>query len=100
MSEKTATVIGKMHKFRGHAVLYKVNPPLPDYDGRTHEFVIVSSVVANFVRPGEETALFPAESEDSTGPSSWNEMPGSQTGTMSHEDTLGDLGYTIVEITH
>jgi hypothetical protein len=100
MSEKTATVIGKMSKFRGHAVLYKVNPPLPDYDGRTHEFVIVSSVVVAFGPPDEETFLFPAESEDSTEPSSWTEMPGSQSGTMSHEDTLGGLGYAIVEITH
>jgi hypothetical protein len=83
----------KQTKSRGHARLYRVTPPLADFDGNLHDYVVVSAVEVPY--EGPETYIFPAAA-GADEPTAWLEMPGSERGTLSHERVLHALGYRIV----
>ena len=98
---KTATLV-KTHPQRvsseycryGKAALYKLSEPLAyDSDKPPCEFVFVST--SNPGR-GWETYAFPS---DETGDClSWAELDGSETGTLSHDVVLGNIGYRLDEV--
>ena len=54
--------------------------------------MIASAVVAHY--SGPETYLFPATPDGKV--AEWGELPGSQRGTMSHEQVFAELGYEVV----
>ncbi len=88
---KTATKVRDLHGTHGRQFLYKLSEPHADYEGETHEYVVVSTSSMM----GLETYLFPSnELGDIT---SWCEMPGSQKGTGSHREVLNALGYEVEE---
>lgn len=89
---KIAKRIKNMTNFRGAAALYHVEPPLPDYNDKEHSYVVASAVIAPF--GGAETYLFPADKDGNV--MDWGEMPGSQKGTLSHEEVFEGLGYGYV----
>lgn len=81
--------------FRGHAALYRCEPPMSDdygYDSEhkptTYEYVIASST---HVLGQPETYLFGANADGEI--VSWAELPGSRKGDVSHADVLGNAGY-------
>ena len=81
---------------RADARFYRVDPPLPGWDDDTfYEYIIVSAVDTGFTFGGPETYIFPADEFGAA--LDMMELPGSQRGTLSHEDVLGDLGYTVIE---
>ncbi len=89
----TATFIKDIEKWRGHASLYKLDPPMKDFEGeKAYEHVIVSAVVAPM--SGPETYIFPAKPNGEV--IDFGELPGSQRDTMSHDCVLQDAGYTVV----
>jgi hypothetical protein len=98
MSKGKATLLkDNLDGFRGHAALYKLDPPLLDRNwddevGR-HEFVIVSATTLLW-SSGCETYIFPATQDGKV--SSWGELTGSMDGTLDHADALGAAGYEIV----
>jgi hypothetical protein len=76
--------------FRGHAALYRLNPPLREWDGENAHELVVLSTVDGFGRP--ETLIFPA---DETGTVTSRRDLRSQI-SMSHQQVLEDAGYTMV----
>jgi hypothetical protein len=95
-SRKTfALVKDDLPNFRGHAALYRCDPPMSDdygYDDEhkptTYEYVIAST--ANVL--GEtETYLFGANADGSI--TNWAELPGSAKHTRSHAEVFGNRGY-------
>ena len=102
---KTATEIKRLETHKGDARLYRLSEPHKDYpswdsngeeEGKAHDFVIVSAVVALQIEgPGPETYIFPADENGEI--VSWGEMPGSLKGTLSHAEALENAGYTITE---
>lgn len=71
---------------------YKLSPPLKDYDGKKHSFVVISiATVAGEV----ETYIFPADIDGAI--TSWGELPGSQKGCDKPKKVLKDLGYKEVK---
>ena len=91
---RTATLIkADLPRFTGAASLYRLDPPLVDYDEKTAaEYVIVSAAVVMFTGP--ETYIFAATPEGEV--ESWGEMKGSMRGTLDHADALREAGYEIV----
>jgi hypothetical protein len=96
--EKTATLVqDNLPGFRGHAALFRCDPPIEDYswdEGKEparHEFVIASAVTT---LGGPETYLFPATPRGD--PVSFGELPPSQKGTLSHDQIFADAGYFVV----
>ena len=88
--EKTATFVEEMDDGKE---LYHMEPPLADYsEENTHEFVIVSAVVAMF--SGPETYIFPADVSGEI--TDWGELPGSFKGELSVKTALENAGYTVV----
>ena len=77
--------------WKGTAMLYEVNPPMKDYEGKKHKYVICSTVDAMFT--GIETLIFPADKEGKL--ISWSELDGSERGTISHERVLQNAGYEL-----
>lgn len=76
---------------RGDARVFELDPPLEG-----HRYVVVSAVSAMRSGPelsGLETYIFPANKKGEI--EDWGELEGSQRGTLSHEDVLRDIGYTI-----
>ena len=58
----TATLIkNDLENWNGHAALYQLNPPLEDYDGNKHKYVVVSAAIAPF--SGPETYIFGANNK-------------------------------------
>ena len=92
MTTKTAKHI-KDIKSDGPAsqALYKLDPPLEDYDGKPREFVVVSAVTTY---SGPETYLFPANESGKI--VDWGEMGGSYRGGLSHQQALENAGYTML----
>lgn len=105
---KTATLIKDSLKgFRGHAALYRVDPPMGDHDWKNgaHEYdacdgtgtcksaplVIVSA--ANVMFSGPETYIFPGTEDGEV--DSWGELKGSFKGALDHERALANAGYAI-----
>lgn len=96
---KTATLIrDNLPDFRGHAALYRCNPPIEDYEPwekgqqqKRHEYIIAS---ATTILGAPETYLFPSNAEGEV--VAWGELPGSQKGTLSHDQVLTDAGYFVV----
>lgn len=93
-----AIFVKNLEGWNGDAKLYKMLPPLvaTDYDGKTvetHEFVIVSAVVAMF--SGPETYIF-AATEDGEA-KSYTELDGSFRGGLDHAEALRGAGYEAVE---
>lgn len=89
--EKLAHYIKRLDGFSGTAELYRMSPPLLDYDGTEHEFVAVSATVAPF--SGPETYIFPADEEGNV--TGWGELPGSCRGTLDIEGVLEGEGYVV-----
>jgi hypothetical protein len=82
----TATFVKKMEKWRADGRLYRMSPPY-----RGEKYVIASAAV---LHDDPEVYLFAADESGDT--KTMLEMPGSQKGTTSHHDVLGDLGYTVL----
>jgi hypothetical protein len=91
----------RLTEFRGDARLYRVEPPMVsvEYNAAsndfepTDQFLVILSAVTVLGEP--ETYIFPANEAGEV--VSWTEMPGSQKGTLSHDQVLVSLGYTVVE---
>ena len=82
----TATLIkDNLEGWRGHAALYKCEPPLED-----HEYVIASGV--NAMLTGDEVLLWKS---DKDGISGGTLDSGSIRGTQSHEEAFAQAGYTV-----
>ncbi len=94
----TATYLRDMAGFRGHASLYRLDPPATVNDWatgseeiRTTEYVVVSAVDVPF--SGPETYIFPANADGEV--TDWGEMEGSFRGALDHQRALLDAGYSI-----
>lgn len=78
---------------KGTAALFKLTPPITsvswDDAVETHEYVIVSAVVAMF--SGPETYIFPADAEGYV--TNWAELPGSFQGALDIWQALRNAGY-------
>ena len=91
---RIATKIKELTNWQGHAALYQLSEPLEDYDGDSHEWVVVSS--ANIPFDGScETYIFPANSEGIV--LDWGEMTGSTKDVYQHATALVNAGYTATE---
>lgn len=94
---KKAVFVKNIEGWNGDARLYKMLPPLvaTDYDGKTvetHDFVIVSAVVA--MLSGPETYIFPATEDGKT--KNFGELDGSYRGGLDHAKALRGAGYKAV----
>ena len=89
-----ATLIKHLDNFSGIAAIYKVSPPMRDFDGNEWEYVIVSATTLPFTGC-TETYIFPAHGANAITPADWGEMPGSLKNTLSHSDALSNAGYQI-----
>ena len=97
--EKTATLIrDELPDFRGHAALYRVEPPIEGYEpwdetkqAPKYSYVVVSAVS---VLGTPETYMFGANEHGEI--VDWGELPGSQKGTLSHTQVLTEAGYYLV----
>jgi hypothetical protein len=85
--------------FRGHAALYRLDPPLSlehDWDeeskGKMTDHVVVSSVDA--YSSGPETYIFAANAEGEV--TGWLELEGSFRGGKSHGKALRGAGYEVI----
>lgn len=97
MSTKTATLVkDRLEGFRGHAALYRLDPPI-EYESERHEHVVVSSVTipdyGGLGVGGPEAYIFPASPEGKV--TGWGELPGSLNGTLDHAEALRDAGYEV-----
>lgn len=84
-----AVKIRDLEDYKGHAALYRCEPPL---DG--HEYVVVSKV--NNMTYGfriHETYAFPADESGEV--TDWEELDCSRRGEHSHADVLANAGYTV-----
>lgn len=96
---RTATMIRELKSFRGHAVLFKLEPPyvgVAVYKASTEQpktisHVVVSCVVAFGFGGCPETYIFPANSEGEV--LDWGELEGSFRGEFDMERALKGLGY-------
>lgn len=92
MKTATATLLSdNLESWAGRAALYRLDPPMSDYAGHPHEYVIVSAVVATVTGP--ETLIFPAF--ESGVAASMSDMDGSYRGSLSHAAALQRAGYSI-----
>ena len=91
---KTATEISRSQSQSGaNWRHYQVSPPVVDEDGNSHDYVIVSAVVAMF--SGPETYIFPADESGKV--VDWGELDGSYRGGLDHTAALAGAGYTVQE---
>jgi hypothetical protein len=95
---KTAKLLkDNLPSFRGHAALYKLDPPLVDKGWRDddpekhHSYVIVSAVDAMF--SGPETYIFPANEDGQI--QDYGELEGSYRGGFDHVTALEGAGYAV-----
>jgi len=86
----TATPLKTLDHWTGEAVLYRLDPPLPD----SGAYVVVSATYALF--SGPETYIFTANADGDV--TDWVEHPGSFRGGLDHEKALRGLGYTISRV--
>lgn len=91
----TATLIRPLegfagHGFGGHASLYRLAPPLIDWGGYYHDFVVVSATV---IADGLQTCLFAADESGEV--TNWHELDGSMKGTLDHTAALNAAGYEV-----
>lgn len=83
--------------YQGTATLYRVDPPMEYYDGRTDEsraraaFVVASAVVAPYTGP--ETYIFPTTEDGS--PINYQELEGSYRGGLEPDEAIRNAGYRI-----
>jgi hypothetical protein len=92
--QRVATPVRDIPGWTGRARLYRLDPPLADYDGRTWEYVIVSATDVPF--SGPETYIFPSDGPDAkVQPADWGEMPGSFKGALDHAAALRLAGYEV-----
>jgi hypothetical protein len=94
---KTATFIKDTRNEPAKQKLYRFDPPLEEHDWNdkligTHEYVIVSAVVAMFTGP--ETYLFAADAEGNI--TCWTDLHDSMRGTLNHDTAIRNAGYTPV----
>ena len=85
----TATKLKAISGMKGVAFLYRCEPPMPDYDNKAHEYVVVSAADAMF--SGPETYIFPANADGEI--TDWGEMPGSFRGSLDHNQALRNVDY-------
>ena len=91
---RTATDLGPVNKqARGDQRLYRVDPPMTNYNGDDFAYVVVSAVNATY--SGPETYIFGAnETGDII---DWGELDGSFRGDLDHEEALRNAGYEVVQ---
>ena len=99
---KTATLVqttlGKHGDTLWQAV-YRLEPPMTGNNGQPCEYVLCSAAYAppfrNVLPAQRETYIFPCRVAGDV--LDWEELPGSQRGTLEHAAALERAGYTIVE---
>ena len=94
--EKKATFIRDLDGFTGSAKLYKLDPPIKEYDFEDdikaeHEYVVVSAT--NVPYSGDETYIFPSDKDGKV--KSWGELEGSFRGEKDHDQALRYAGYKV-----
>lgn len=97
MNTKKQAILVKdnLPKFRGHAALYKMNPPLVEtnYEGvvTEHAFVVVSAT--DVMYSGPETYIFAADQDGHI--EDGGELDGSYRGGLDHDLALANAGYEV-----
>ena len=101
---KTATCVAKhLDGWKGHASLYRLDPPAPYQSlktvlfGRILHTKTTSYVVVSAVREGPEgpeAFIYASDEEGKT--KSMLEMNGSRRGTLDHEEVLLAAGYLVI----
>lgn len=92
---KTATLIKEnLEGFAGEASLYKVNPPMEDWEENMHKYVICSTVYS--MCTGLETCIFPANKKGKI--VSFEDLEGSERGTSSHKKVFKNVGYKLKKL--
>lgn len=90
MTKKIATLVRMTAaSWRGHAGLYRLDPPLEG-----HTYVVVSAVVA-VAYIGAETYIFGADENGEV--TNWGALDGSIRGESCHTTALRNAGYEIVK---
>ena len=84
-----ATYVGGPFWANHDAALYQCSPPMPDEDGDTYGYVVVSAIQEHCV----ETYIFGATADGTCG---CDALPGSEQGVYSHERALANAGYRLV----
>ncbi len=87
-----AKFIRVLSGFAGRAELFQCDPPMVDYHGVPHEYVVASTATVPY--SGIETYFFPADRNGKV--TSWLELPPSARGSSDIDGLLGDAGYTVV----
>ena len=86
------------HRYRGHAAVYRVEPPVRYFDNDYRlcesEYVVASAVSNPLDTSIPETLLFPSSEDGSI--LIWSELPGSYRGGMDHEEALRGLDHQPV----
>ena len=88
----TATKVGDLKGFRGHAALYRLSVPVTDAHGAKTSHVVVSAAEVPF--SGPETYIFPADADGKV--TNWLEMDGSFKGALDHERALRQAGWSVL----
>lgn len=99
---KTATLV-KVTEEKNEAgewkAVYRLEPPVTGNNGQPCEYVLCSAAYAppfrNVLPAQRETYIFPCSVAGDV--LDWEELPGSQRGTLEHAAALERAGYTIVE---
>ena len=93
---RTATYLRDVTNYRGHASLYRLDPPASlgrwassSDDAADH--VIVSAI--DVPDSGPETYIFAADQHGKV--TNWGELEGSFQGGLDHERALRDAGYEV-----
>ena len=76
--------------FHGTAKVFRLDPPMTDYDDNEHAVILVSAVTA---LEGPEVYLFP--STEGGNVTDWGQLPESRKGTLDIDAVLEEAGYTI-----
>lgn len=85
----TATLVRRIEHWTGDARLYKLSEPVPCWDDKTTEYVVVSATTAPF--GGPETYVFAADAEGKV--TDWSEMSGSFRGGLNHGEAIRNSGW-------
>ena len=98
MAEKIATLIKVMKDWTGDAALYRMEPPIANYDDRRplhFEYVVVSAVVVPY--SGPETYIFGADENGHV--ACYMELDGSEKGFLNHKRALNNADYELAPVT-
>lgn len=89
----TATFIKQVNG-TGDGKVFRLDPPLADYDGANPtEYVWVSAVTLPGFVGGTETYIFASNENGEV--TDWLELPGSMKDTLDHAEALRAAGYEV-----